>query len=360
MSLVQPHKVLIVDDSKVVCAFLEKVLSQDPALTVIGHALDPFEARDIIKRTPPDVLTLDVEMPRMDGLTFLRNLMRLRPIPVVMVSSLTEAGAAVTLDALEAGAVDFMVKRDAANQEDLRLYTEEIIRRVKNAARVKVAPSSEPVNNTALPDLTKINRRVQLDRTPSGNLKRLVAIGASTGGPEALRQVLTDFYASDCAVVVTQHMPKRFMQPFAQRLDSASRFTIALAQDGEQIKPGAGYVAPGDKHLSIVKRNGNLFCQVTDTAPVSGHRPSVDVMFNSLADSVGRGVVGVLLTGMGEDGALGLTRLHKTGTPTIVQDQQSSAVWGMPGRAFQMGGADEALALSVVGPVLNTLLSRLA
>ena len=359
-------KVLIVDDSRSICLFLTKVLSADPELEVVGHALDPFEARGMIKELRPDVLTLDVEMPRMNGLTFLRNLMRLHPIPVVMVSSLTAPGAAITLDALEAGAIDFMVKRHAHSEESMEAYCGEIVRRVKNAARTRIRSkkiscagvSTKEVEN--LPDLAPLLKRYRGDKAVSPKLKRLVAMGASTGGPEALRQVLTEFYAPDCAVVLCQHMPERFMETFAERLNLHSRFNIALAIDGEEVKPGFGYVAPGDKHLEIVNKAGTLFCKVTDGPQVSGHRPSVDVLFTSIATQLKKGVIGVLLTGMGEDGAKGLTLLHDNGSPTIVQDEASSAVWGMPGRAYELGGADQAIGLDSVGPALNAVSKRAA
>lgn len=354
------HKVLIVDDSRAFCLFLTKIISADPNLEVIGHALDPFEARDKIKDLNPDVITLDVEMPRMDGITFLRNLMRLRPMPVVMVSSLTEPGAAVTLDALEVGAIDFMVKRHTADTQSMEEYSNEVVRRIKNAAAANIRKKNAPKCDITLPEVQVLNQRIRSDKRASTELKRLIAIGASTGGPEALRKVLTDFYDPDCAVVLCQHMPERFMAAFAHRLNTSSRFSIDLAVDGEKIKPGHAYVAPGDKHLEVVNKSGSLHCKITSDPPVSGHKPSVNTLFNSVAKELKRGVVGVLLTGMGDDGATGLKLLHDGNYPTIIQDEESSAVWGMPGRAHELGAADQAISLECIGPVLNAINKKAA
>ncbi len=354
------HKVLIVDDSKAFCMFLTKIISADPSLNVVGYALDPFEARDKIKDLNPDVITLDVEMPRMDGLTFLRNLMRLRPMPVVMVSSLTEPGAAVTLDALEVGAIDFMVKRHTSDNQSMDEYCSEVVRRIKNAAAANIRRKCAKTTEVTVPDVPLLIQRIRADKRVSGELKRLVAIGASTGGPEALRKVLADFYDPDCAVVLCQHMPERFMSAFAHRLHTSSQFSIDLAVDGEKIRPGHVYVAPGDKHLEVVNKSGSLHCKLTSDPPLSGHRPSVNTLFNSVAKELKRGVVGVLLTGMGDDGATGLKMLHDGNYPTIIQDEQSSAVWGMPGRASELGAADQAISLESIGPVLNAINKKAA
>lgn len=353
-------KVLIVDDSRALCKFLEKVFSRDPDLQVVGYALDAYEARDMIKLNKPDVITLDVEMPRMDGITFLKNLMRLHPMPVVMLSSLTAAGAAVTLDALEKGAVDFMVKRHPGSDADLELYVSELVNRVKQAGQINVAAPNSATRKKPLPDLDVFKQKLRTGRRIDEKLSKVVAIGSSTGGPEALRQVLTGLDSSQCALVFAQHMPERFMGPFANRLNSWSSFDIRIAQSGEQVLPGRGYVAPGDMHLEIVRRNGKLICQTHGKDAVLGHRPSVDVLFKSVANSAGRAGVGVLLTGMGEDGATGLKAMRAAGGLTVVQDKKSSAVWGMPGRAFEIGGADGALDLQQISPALTSLLRNAA
>lgn len=395
-----PYKVLVVDDSRAICKFLVNVLSADPRLTVVGHALDAFAAGDLLRQLSPDVMTLDVEMPGMDGLTFLRKIMRTRPLPVLMLSSLTDKGAAATLDALEAGAVDFLLKRSVDDARDLASYSDEIVRRVCNAATVTVGPWTDEVKKPKpLPDLgsmkSRLSKTAPVDRaetaqvaavrasrdvavpapaatqpsnpvpvTPtrlapsSGKvtLRHLVGFGASTGGPEALRKVLTEFYAPDCAVVISQHMPERFMVPFAERLNTASRFTLEVATDGQLIEPGCGYIAPGEQHLKVDKRGTRFYCSLSTDEPVNGHRPSVDVMFDSLSESAAGCSVGVLLTGMGEDGARGLKNMHDGGAPTIIQDKFSSAVWGMPGTAYELGAADQSLSLESVGPALNAVL----
>jgi len=352
----QKIKVLIVDDSLSLCKFLEKTFERDFDLEVVGYALDAYAARDMIKIHAPDVITLDIEMPRMDGLTFLKNLMRLHPMPVVMLSSLTAAGATVTLDCLQAGAVDFMVKRHPGSDQQLDLYTSEIISRVKQAGLVKVHSPGVAVSKKALPDLSVFKRKLASGRQVSGALNKVVAIGSSTGGPEALRHVLTGFDSANSALMFAQHMPDRFMQPFADRLNSWSSFDIRIAKNGEVVQAGRGYVAPGDQHLELVNTGGKLTCRTRDTDSVQGHRPSVDVLFKSLANNLGRSSVGVLLTGMGEDGAQGLTAMRRAGALTLVQDKKSSAVWGMPGSAFEMGGADGVIALQQLSPVLTNLL----
>lgn len=360
MSLSRKIKVLIVDDSLSLCRFLEKVLSSDPDLQVVDYALDAYEARDKIKLHNPDVLTLDVEMPRMDGLTFLKNLMRLHPMPVVMLSSLTVAGAAITLDALQEGAVDFMVKRHPGSDSELNLYMDEIVERVKQAGQIRVVAPSAYQSQKAMPDLTTFRQKLVAGKKISTGFARVVAIGSSTGGPEALRQVLTGFDSKRCAVVIAQHMPERFMETFAERLNSWSTFDIRIAQTNEKLLPGRGYVAPGDHHLQIIRKEGDLVCLACQTDPVSGHRPSVDVLFNSLAKSAGSASVGLLLTGMGRDGADGLKRMRDAGALTVVQDKKSSAVWGMPGRAFETGGADGVMSLQQISPALSKLLQEAA
>ena len=353
-------KVLIVDDSLSLCKFLEKIFSRDVELEVVGYALDAFAARDMIKIHKPDVITLDVEMPRMDGLTFLKNLMRLHPMPVVMLSSLTAAGATVTLDALEVGAVDFMVKRHPGSEDDLALYIAEIVDRVKQAGKIHVVAPGATINQKRLPDLVEFQRKLRNGRLLNAQLNRVIAIGSSTGGPEALRQVLTGFDASRNALMFAQHMPQRFMSPFAERLNSWSSFDIRIAENGEPVLPGRGYVAPGDMHLELVNRSGKLTCLTRKTDAVCGHRPSVDVLFNSVANGARSSAVGVLLTGMGEDGATGLKAMRDAGALTVVQDKKSSAVWGMPGRAFEIGGADGVMGLQHISPALTRLLANAA
>lgn len=357
MSIDNRTKVLIVDDSRTVCRLLVSVFSQDPELEVVGFAMNSIEARLMIKQLSPDVVTLDIEMPGMDGLTFLKNLMRLRPTPVVMLSSLTEAGADETLDALQIGAVDFMPKRSSADGVDMEEYFQELRQRVKAAAGVCFQARLQPMNTAPLPDLGHCIDKLSANRSESVNgIKRLVAIGASTGGPEALRQVLQELQVNDCALVISQHMQPRYVASFTQRLSKMSAFDIQLAVDGEKLTKGRGYLAPGDHHLELIRQADGYYWKVLFTPKVSGHRPSVNVLFESIARNAANQCVAALLTGMGDDGAKGLLSLRQEGAVTFAQDKNSSVIWGMPGRAIEMDAADCILDLSQIAPALNTLL----
>ncbi len=329
-------KVLIIDDSALMRSILREVIAQDPELEVVGTAADPYIARAEIKRLNPDVLTLDVEIPRMDGITFLGNLMRLRPMPVVMISALTEAGAEVTLAALELGAIDFVTKPKLDMAQGLQGYAHEILHKIRTAARAKVRPREAPlrgaVSSIRLPALSRF-------RTTD----RLIAIGASTGGTEAIRVVLEKMPANAPAIMITQHIPTAFSTPFARRLNSISEMTVCEAADGQPILQGHAYVAPGDRHLRVLRDGARLVCRLDDGAAVNQHRPSVDVMFKSIAEQVGFNAVGILLTGMGSDGAQGLKVLQGVGAATIAQDEETSVVWGMPGEAVKLNAADQVL-----------------
>lgn len=349
-------KVLIVDDSTTICSFLEATFSGDPDLEVVGKAYDAFQARDLIKVIKPDVITLDVEMPGMDGVTFLKNLMRLNPIPVVMFSSLTNVGASATIEALQAGAVDFVPKHSARSDVSLENYLEDLIKKVKSAATVTVRKSST-VEDVAEPsDLSICAKKISRGKNASTKIKRLVAIGASTGGPEALGKFVKTFSSTNCSLVIAQHMPARFMEPFAKRLSDASAFDIRIAEHGEKLLPGRGYVAPGDQHLSLVSDADGFRWKLSSTDPVKGYRPSVDVLFESVAQVAPLCSVGVLMTGMGADGAVGLKSLNDNGALTLIQDKNTSAVWGMPGQAHALGAHDEELPLTQIAPALNKLL----
>ncbi|WP_133501405.1 protein-glutamate methylesterase/protein-glutamine glutaminase [Cognatilysobacter terrigena] len=338
----RPVRVLIVDDSALIRQLMTELLSADPGIQVVGAAADPFIARDKIKQLNPDVLTLDVEMPRMDGLTFLQNLMRLRPMPVVMVSSLTQAGATVTLDALALGAVDFVTKPSIDVARGMVDYATVLREKVHAAAHARVARIEPRAANAS----TAITSYRTTDR--------LLAIGASTGGTEAIREVLSSMPADAPAVVIAQHIPAQFSAPFAERLNRNSKMTVLQAEDGQQIMPGHAYVAPGGFHLRVQRSGARWLCRLGDDAPVNGHRPSVDVLFDSVAAHAGRNAAAALLTGMGEDGARGLLKLRDSGAATVAQDQATSVVWGMPGAAVARGAAQDVLPL---GDVASRLLA---
>lgn len=348
-------RVLIVDDSALVRQMLTRMLSSDGEIAVVGTASDPYAAREKIKALNPDVLTLDVEMPRMDGVTFLANLMRLRPMPVVMVSSLTERSADVTLRALELGAVDFVSKPRVDLAHTLENYRDEIIAKIKAAARTRMRPARPLVAPVPQPvrELKDVAGRGHFRTTD-----RLVAIGASTGGTEAIKEILVRMPADAPGVVVCQHIPAAFSGPFAERMDRESPMTVAEARHGQQILPGHVLIAPGSHHLVVVRDGSRYVCHLSDAPPVNRHRPSVDVMFRSIADNVGPNAIGLLLTGMGSDGAAGLKAMQVAGGVTIAQDEASSIVWGMPGEAVRIGAADYVVGLDDLPEAILDLVAQ--
>lgn len=356
-------KVLIVDDSAMIRQLLSELLASDRGIEVVGTAADPYIARDKIKELNPDVITLDVEMPRMDGLTFLKNLMRLRPMPVVMISSLTDKGAQVTLQALELGAVDFVTKPKIDVQAGLNEYRDTIVEKVKMAARVTVnrlvlppkTLAQEPVTHSAIP--SNVPPKLSADAILSSQsgiskhyrtTEKILAIGASTGGTEALRYVISQLPPDMPGIVISQHIPPAFSTTFAARLNRESALTVFEAEDGQQILPGHVYVAPGDFHLLVERSGARYICRLNDGPRVNRHKPSVDVMFRSVAQYVGPNAVGFILTGMGDDGARGLLEMKQAGAATVAQDEASSVVWGMPGEAVKLGAADQILPLSEI------------
>lgn len=360
----QKIKVLIVDDSALIRQMMEQMLSGDPGIEVVGTAQDPYIAREKIKKLNPDVITLDVEMPRMDGLTFLSNLMRLRPMPVVMVSSLTEKGADTTLRALEMGAIDFVTKPKIDLANDFDNYAAEIIEKVKIAAGANVAHIEKRVQRASIDGILdrKIDPKLSADAVLKKSIGkkrfrttgRIVAIGASTGGTEAIREILTVLPADAPGIVISQHIPAGFSAAFASRMNENSAMVVCEARDGQQILPGHVYIAPGDQHLMVVRNGAQYNCQLNDGPPVNRHRPSVDVMFRSVAENVGPNAIGIILTGMGKDGAVGLQEIHDNGGKTIAQDERSSVVWGMPGEAVKLGAVDTTLSLGkIAGKILS-------
>jgi len=353
-------RVLIVDDSALVRRILTEVLSADPALEVVGTASDAYVAREKIKQLSPDVLTLDVEMPKMDGVTFLRNLMRLRPMPVVMVSSLTEHGAEVTLDALAVGAVDYLPKPKIDIAATLTDYADELRAKIRSAATARVRPyTGAAAGNGGAAVVPRLGVDAVLAKAPVRRqfrtTDRIIAIGASTGGTEAIKEVLVQLPADTPGVVITQHIPKAFSTPFARRMDACCQMTVYEAQDGQLILPGHVYIAPGDQHLLVVRDGARYVCRLDDGPPVNRHKPSVDVLFRSVAQQAGRNAIGVILTGMGKDGALGLREMREAGSPTLAQDEATSVVWGMPGEAVALGAAAEMLPLGEVAARLTAL-----
>lgn len=355
-------RVLIVDDSALVRQVLTEILNSDPKIEVVGSATDPYAARDKIKALNPDVLTLDVEMPRMDGLTFLSNLMRLRPMPVVMVSSLTEKGADTTLRALELGAVDFVSKPKVDLAHTLKEYTVELIEKVKAAAGAHVRTiERRSVANAEVAPKYSADAVIKQDGAHPRHFKttdRIVAIGASTGGTEAIKEVLIRLPPDAPGIVIAQHIPEAFSGPFANRMDNCSEVNVCEARDGQQILAGHVYIAPGSHHLLVARDGARFVCRLNDGPPVNRHRPSVDVLFRSVAQNAGQNAVGALLTGMGDDGARGLKEMQEAGAPTVAQDEKSSVVWGMPGAAVKLGAADEVLPLIRVADRLVNLAHR--
>ncbi len=341
--------VIVIDDSALVRKLLTEILNSDPELEVVATAGDPYQAREKIKQFNPDVLTLDVEMPKMDGVTFLRNLMRLRPMPVVMVSTLTEKGAQITLEAMALGAFDFVEKPKLDLSQTLSSYSEEIISKIKAAAGVQpqqlTTKSILEVEERLTADavIAKSTKNIPLKTT-----EKIVAIGASTGGTEAIKTVLCALPANAPGIVITQHIPASFSAPFAERVNKMSALNVRQAIDGEQILPGHAYIAPGDKHLLVERSGARYYCRLNDGPAVSRHKPSVDVLFRSIAQNVGANAIGVMLTGMGDDGARGMLEMRENGASNMVQDEKSSVVWGMPGAAYKLGAAELMLPLDKI------------
>jgi two-component system chemotaxis response regulator CheB len=341
-------KVLIIDDSSVIRGIVNDVLSNNPDIEVVGEAKDPLVARELIKRLNPDVLTLDVEMPKMDGITFLANLMRLRPMPVVMLSTLTTKGADITLEALELGAIDFIAKPSFEQLHNSKSeFKELLIEKILFA--VTVDHKTHKLTNAFINQEPKgILSFIGCKRT-----NHLIAIGASTGGTEAIKSVITKLPSNSPPVVITLHIPEKFSEQFAQRMNINCVVTVLEAKHGQKIKEGHVYIAPGDKHLKVESKSGRLFCILDDSLPVNRHKPSVEVLFNSL-EPIANNVQAILLTGMGQDGAQGLLDLKNNGAMTMIQDKQSSLIWGMPGKAHEINAQIKVLPLSKIPKTLLT------
>ena len=337
-------KVLCVDDSALIRSVMTEIINSQSDMTVVGTAADPLVARDLIKVTNPDVLTLDVEMPRMDGLEFLEKLMRLRPMPVVMVSSLTERGSEIALRALELGAIDFVTKPRLGVRDGLLNYTELIAGKIRTAASARLLPG----RHAAAPRPGGDAPHESLLRSPLLSTEKLIIIGASTGGTEAIREVLQPLPPDSPAVMIAQHMPAGFTRSFAQRLDGLCRINVKEAEHGERVLPGYAYIAPGGFHLSLARSGANYVAHLDQEPPVNRHRPSIDVLFDSAAKHAGKNAIGIILTGMGRDGAEGLLRIKRAGAHTLAQDEASCVVFGMPREAIALGAVDDVSPLSEV------------
>ncbi|MGA2143266.1 MAG: chemotaxis response regulator protein-glutamate methylesterase [Brevinematales bacterium] len=347
--MVKKIRVLIVDDSALVRDILDKGLSADPDIEVVGKAMDVYAARDKIVYMKPDVITLDVEMPRMDGVEFLKRLMPQYPLPVVMVSSMTKEGSRVTLDALEAGAVDFVLKPSINIGIGLKEMINELAEKIKIASTVDVSKWKE----VSIEEYTSSKYQKVLE----GSTDKVIGIGASTGGTVALTKIINAFPTNIPGTVVVQHMPPGFTRLFAESLNKSSKVEVAEAKDGDRIIAGRVLIAPGGYQLNVRRSGGQYRVHCYEAEKVNGHAPSVDVLFYSIAGSVGANAIGVILTGMGRDGADGMLAMRKTGARTIAQDEASSVVYGMPKEAFKNGGAEKQVNLSAIPSSIYDLLA---
>lgn len=332
-------KVLIIDDSALIRSILTEIINSQTDMEVVGVAPNPLVARDLIKQTNPDVLTLDVEMPKMDGLEFLEKLMRLRPTPVVMISSLTEKSSEITMRALELGAVDFVTKPKLSIQSGMLEYTNLIADKVRIASRAKLKARVQSMTGSSqggiLPSM----------KNPLLSSEKLIIVGASTGGTEAIKNFLLQM-PTDCpGILITQHMPEGFTTSFAKRLDGLCKISVCEAQTGQRILPGHAYIAPGHSHLLLSRSGANYVTLLEQSAPVNRHRPSVDVLFKSAATYAGKNAVGVIMTGMGKDGALGMLEMRDAGAYNFAQDEASCVVFGMPREAIAIGATHEVVPL---------------
>jgi two-component system, chemotaxis family, protein-glutamate methylesterase/glutaminase len=342
-------RVVVVDDSALVRSLLAEIINKQPDMECVGAANDPLIARELIRELNPDVITLDIEMPKMDGLDFLERLMRLRPMPVLMISTLTERGAEATMRALELGAVDFVAKPRIGLVDGIKELASGIVEKIRIAAAAKVQKPHIRVA-ASVPHVVSGGGLGRI------STEKLVLIGASTGGTEAIKEILTRLPADAPGVVITQHMPPGFTTSFAARLNGLCKISVQEASNGARILPGNAYIAPGGKQFSVAKSGANYVCVVEDGELVNRHRPSVEVLFRSGARAVGRNALGVMLTGMGNDGALAMREMKDAGSYNYVQDEASCIVFGMPREAISCGAADEVLPLSdIAGALLQRL-----
>ena len=340
-------RVLIIDDSALIRSILKEVINSYADMEAIGAASNPLQAREMIKSLNPDVLTLDIEMPEMDGLTFLEKLMRLHPMPVLMISTLTERGSEATLRALELGAVDFLPKPKLGVVEGMQAYADEIADKIRLASRARIkrtVPNTAPV--VSLPSMGK----------RMGSTEKLIIVGASTGGTEALKELLVPMPPDAPAILIAQHMPEAFTKSFAARLDGLCKMTVSEGVHGERVMPGHVYIAPGHSHMLVKRSGSNYMIELSQAATVNHHRPSVEVLFRSAAQHVGPNAIGVMLTGMGKDGAVGMLEMRQAGSYNYAQDEASCVVYGMPRAAVEIGATHEILPVQKMAQCILTRL----
>ncbi|QDL56052.1 protein-glutamate methylesterase/protein-glutamine glutaminase [Rhodoferax aquaticus] len=349
-------RVIVVDDSALVRSLVSEIINREKDMECVGTANDPLIARELIRELDPDVITLDIEMPKMDGIDFLGRLMRLRPMPVVMISTLTERGAEVTMRALELGAIDFVAKPRLGLVDGINELAGQIVDKVRVAAsaHIRRLPSAGPVTSD---ESSAKPQRLSSTLIGRVSTEKMICIGASTGGTEAIKEVLTQLPADAPGVVITQHMPPGFTTSFAARLNNLCQITVQEAVNGGRILPGHAYIAPGGKQFSVSRSGANYLCVVEDGELVNRHRPSVEVLFKSVSKVVGRNAYGIMLTGMGADGAKAMKEMKDAGSYNYVQDEASCIVFGMPREAILCGAADEVLSLTAIAPALLKRLS---
>ncbi len=341
-------RVLIIDDSALIRSILKEVINSYPDLDAVGAAANPLQAREMIKTLNPDVLTLDVEMPQMDGLTFLEKLMRLHPMPVLMISSLTERGSDAALRALELGAVDFLPKPKLGIAEGIQGYADEIAEKIRVAYKTKLRPRSQEAHKP-IEALPVLGSRIS-------TTEKVIVVGSSTGGTEAIKEFLIRMPADAPGILIAQHMPEAFTKSFANRLDGLCKINVREAENNERVLPGHAYIAPGHSHLLLKRSGANYITELSQAAPVNHHRPSVEVLFRSAAQHAGKNVIGVMLTGMGKDGAIGMLEMRQAGAYNLAQDEATCVVFGMPREAIAVGAVDEVVPIQ---EMTQRVLSRL-
>lgn len=350
--MVNKIRVVVVDDSALVRSLLAEIINRQPDMACVGAASDPLVAREMIRELDPDVITLDVEMPRMDGIEFLGRLMRLRPMPVVMISTLTERGADVTMKALELGAIDFVAKPKLGLADGLTQLATQIVEKIRIAAAARIRRKEPAALTQAPPPVSAARASSVLKIATAAASRKVIFIGASTGGTEAIREILTRMPADSPPILITQHMPAGFTRSFASRLDSLCEVTVKEAVNGEAIQPGHAYIAPGGKQFYLSRVGGKLEAVVDDSELVNRHKPSVEVLFRSAKALIGDNAIGVMLTGMGSDGAKALKEMRDAGSYNIVQNEATSVVFGMPREAIALGAANDVLPITEIAAAL--------